>query len=70
MAHPILLQMKYSRVVALFAKQQGITLDEALNFFYHSETYLLVRDGIADMHCRSDGYLAEELQIEYNKTRV
>lgn len=37
--NPILLQKKYSRVIECFAKQQGISLDAALNFFYHSETY-------------------------------
>jgi len=33
----------------------------ALDFFYHSEVYLLMRDGVSDMHCMSDDYLAEEL---------
>ena len=40
-------------------------LDVALDFFYHSEVYLLMRDGVSDMHCMSDDYLAEELQQEY-----
>lgn len=40
-------------------------LDAALDFFYHSEVYLLMRDGVSDMHCMSDDYLAEELQQEY-----
>ena len=40
-ANPILLQKKYSRVIECFAKQQEISLDAALNFFYHSETYQL-----------------------------
>ena len=65
MANPILLQKKYSRVIECFAKQQGLSLDEALDFFYHSEVYLLMRDGISDMHCMSDEYLAEELRLEY-----
>lgn len=64
-ANPILLQKKYSRVIACFAKQQGISLDAALNFFYHSEVYQLIRDGVSDMHCMSDEYLAEELEREY-----
>ena len=33
-ANPILLQKKYSRVIERFAKQQGISLDAALDFFY------------------------------------
>lgn len=64
-ANPILLQKKYARVVEYFAKQQNISLDAALDFFYHSETYQLMRDGISDMHCMSDAYLAEELEQEY-----
>ena len=56
---------KYSRVIACFAKRQGISLDVALEFFYHSEVYQLIRDRVSDMHCMSDAYLAEELEQEY-----
>lgn len=65
-ANPILLQKKYARIIALFSKKEKISLDEALKFFYHSNTYLLMRDGISDMHCMSDEYLVEELNQEYN----
>ena len=64
-ANPILLQKKYSRVIERFARQQGISLDAALDFFYCSEVYQLIRDGVSDMHCMSDAYLAEELEQEY-----
>ena len=64
-ANPILLQKKYARVIECFAKQQGISLDEALDLFYRSEVYQLMREGISDMHCMSDAYLAEELEQEY-----
>lgn len=60
-----LLQMKYARVVNLFAKQAGISLDDALAFFYRSDLYQLVRAGVSDMHCMSDDYLAEDLRREY-----
>lgn len=68
-ANPILLQKKYARVVACFAETAGLTLDAALDFFYHSEVYKLVREGISDMHCRSDLYLAEELKLEYDQRK-
>ena len=61
-ANPILLQKKYARVIECFAKQQGLSLDEALGLFYHSEVYQLMRDGVSDMHCMSKLYLAEELE--------
>ena len=64
-ADKTLLQMKYSRVVALFAAQQNLSVEDALDFFYHSETYQELREGIADLHCRSDQYVADELALEY-----
>lgn len=64
-ANPILLQKKYARVVACFAKKAGISLDEALDFFYRSKTYELMSEGVSDMHCMSDTYLADDLETEY-----
>lgn len=45
-------------------------MDAALEFFYHSEVYQLIRDGVSDMHCMSDAYLAEELEQEYQGIRL
>ena len=66
-ANPIFLQKKYSSVTACFAKQQGLSLDAALDFFSHSQVYQLMRDGVSDMHCMRDAYLAEELRLEYQE---
>lgn len=66
-ANPILLQKKYARVIQLLAEKMNITMGEALDFFYHSKIYDLVSNGISDMHCMSDEYLEEELEIEYRK---
>lgn len=66
-ANPILLQKKYSRVIGRFAEKVGISLDCALDFFYRSEVYGLIRDGVSDMHCMSDDYLADELKAEYEE---
>ena len=66
-ANPILLQKKYARVIQLLAEKLNITMGEALDFFYHSKVYDLVSNGISDMHCMSDEYLEEELEIEYRK---
>ena len=68
-ADKTLLQMKYSRVVAMFAAQQGLSTEDALDFFYHSETYQELREGIADLHCRSDQYVADELAAEYHDSQ-
>lgn len=64
-ANKNLLRRKYARVVGLFAREAGITYDDALRLFYHSQTYVLMREGVSDLHCMSDGYLADELKYEY-----
>ena len=65
-ANPILLQKKYARVVELFAKDNNISLEKALDIFYHSELYKLMSEGVSDMHCMSDEYLVQELEEEIN----
>ncbi len=64
-ANKTILQMKYARIVAIFAEESGMKLEDALAFFYDSDTYKLVSEGVADLHCRSDEYLADELMLEY-----
>jgi hypothetical protein len=63
-ANRTLLQHKYSNVIEEFSKLVGISLRQAIDMFYKSQTYEDMRDGISDMHCRSDAYLAEELELE------
>ena len=67
-AHPILLQMKYARVIQCYAKKAGVSLEEALKAFYHSEVYQLLRDGVSDLHCMSDDYIADEILLNVNST--
>ena len=69
-ANPILLQKKYARVIKLFAEKEHLSLDDALDFFYHSLTYRLISEGVSDLHCMSDDYLAEELHIEYQNAKI
>jgi hypothetical protein len=41
----------------------------ALSFFYNSTTYEFISEGVADMHCRSDEYLVDELKMEYEESK-
>ena len=66
-ANPILLQKKYARIVECFSVKAGISLAKALDFFYHSETYPLISQGVSDLHCMSEEYLADELLQEYQE---
>lgn len=63
-ANPILLQKKYARVVSLFAKQNKITLEKALDTFYHSVLYELMSEDVSDMYCMGDEYLVQKLEEE------
>ena len=66
-ANPTLLQMKYARVVELYAKKNGCSLEKALDVFYRSTVYKLMSKGVSDMHCMSAEYLVEELEQEIAK---
>ena len=66
-ANRTLVGHKCAGVIKAYAKLAGIPLREAFDVFYKSNLYTEIREGISDMHCRSDGYLAEELQIEVNR---
>lgn len=68
-ANPILLQKKYARVVDLFAKHNGYSLEKALDIFYYSELYILMSEGVSDMHCMSDEYLVQELEEEQKTSK-
>ena len=63
-ADPLILQMKYADIVKTFAQKAKISLDKALELFYHSQEYQLLKDGISDLHCMSVDYIAEDLIIE------
>ena len=67
LADKIVLQMKYARIVRLFADKLQIKYEDALAFLYDSETYKLISNGVADMHCFSDEYLADELLMEWKE---
>lgn len=59
-----LLRMKYVRVIEALAECEGISLDAALDRFYKSSTYAMMRDGVSDLHCMSVPYLVDEILSE------
>ena len=63
-ANKTLLQRKYARVIETYSRKQNVDLRKALGIFYQSQTYQDMRNGVSDMHCRSDEYLAGELLLE------
>lgn len=57
----ILRDMKYARIIRLIAEKQQISLEEAMDMLYSSSLFEIIDDGTADMICRSDLYLADEI---------
>ena len=48
-------------------QKRRISLGGAMDLFYRSQLYCLMRDGVSDLHCMSDDYLADELSAEYQR---
>lgn len=65
----IVLQAKYARIIKLVAKKMGIPLEKAMDLFYRSVTFQLISGKVADLHCRSDEYLCDELIIEISEQK-
>lgn len=65
-ANRIILDMKYARIIEILAQRLHITREEAMDIFYNSPVFELIDKGVADLHCRSDHYLADEIIKEAN----
>ncbi len=57
----ILRDMKYARIIELIADKQKISRDDAMNMLYTSPLFEIIDEGVADLICRSDIYLANEV---------
>lgn len=63
-AYHTILEAKYARIIEEMSRMYHITMEEAMDRFYSSDTLQLMEEGVADLHCRSDKYLAEEIWNE------
>lgn len=59
-----ILEAKFARIISEISKMYNVSLDDAMDMFYNSETMQLMEKGVADLHCRSEKYLAEEVWRE------
>ena len=60
----VIMQMKYARIIDGVAKKLSISIEKAMELFYSSQTFEMIDRGIAELHCRSDIYLIDELILE------
>ena len=61
--------MKYARIIDLIAEKQQIPLEVAMNMLYSSPLFEIIDDGTADLICRSDIYLADEIIRTYSPSK-
>lgn len=54
-------------IILALCEIYNVTIEEATNIFYQSETSLLIDEGVADLHCRSPKYLAQCIWDEYRE---
>ena len=59
-----ILEAKFARIISEIREMYNVSLDDAMDMFYNSETIQLMEEGVADLHCRSEKYLAEEVWRE------
>lgn len=55
------LDMKYARIIENISRLGHISSEEAMDMLYTSPMLELIEDGVADLHCRSELYLAGEV---------
>lgn len=66
----ILRDMKYARIIELIAEKEGLPLEEAMNMLYSSPLFEIIDDGTADLICRSDTYLSDEIIRSHNPSLI
>ncbi len=66
----ILRSSQCARIIVCISEMFEVPLDKATDIFYNSETANMIEEGIADLHCRSDKYLAGEVWREYQENKI
>ena len=49
---------KCANIIKSLCELYGISLQKAADMYYQSDTSELIEEGVADLQCRSDKYLA------------
>lgn len=49
---------KCAAIISSMSEMFGISIQEATDIYYESETAQMIEEKVADLHCRSEKYLA------------
>lgn len=58
---------KNAGIIMALSELYGTSIQDATNIYYQSETSQLIEEKVADLHCRSEKYLATLVWEEYSK---
>ena len=56
---------KTANIILSLCELYGLSLEKATDIYYNSYTSEMIEEGVADLHCRSDKYLATLVWEEY-----
>jgi hypothetical protein len=65
----VLRSSQCARIIVCISEMFNVPLNKAADIFYSSETANLIEEEIADLHCRSDKYLAGEVWREFQEKK-
>ena len=66
----ILRSSQCARIIVCISEMFNVPLEKATDIYYSSETSNLIEEGVADLHCRSDKYLAGEIWREFQEGEI
>ncbi len=56
---------KSANIIRSLCDLYGVSIQEAADIYYQSDTSEMIEEGVADLQCRSDKYLATIIWEEY-----
>ncbi len=59
--------IKSANIIKNLSDLYGLTIQEATDIYYQSDTSELIEEGVSDLHCRSAKYLAMLIWDEYQE---
>lgn len=66
-AEIVLRAEKNSNIINAICELYGLSPEKASDLFYRSDIEKMIEDKIADLHCRSDKYLASLVMDEFKE---
>lgn len=58
---------KSAHIIKSLCELYGLSIQSATDMYFQSDTSELIEDGVSDLQCRSDRYLASVVWDEYHE---